>query len=112
MAHPDLAAEQAYLDQAYDSLDRMREALMRTADAGATEVAAEAIEGWATGRLKTLAAASGLADAACSTSATRRSTAPSPTRPRRWTTSCSRNWSARATRACATSWRRSRLTST
>ena len=55
MAHPDLAAEQTYLDQAYDSLDRMREALMRTADAGATEVATEAIEGWATGRLKTFA---------------------------------------------------------
>src|ERR671937_792061 len=55
MAHPDLAAEQTYLDQAYDSLDRMREALMRTADAGATEVAAEAIEGWATSRLKTFA---------------------------------------------------------
>src|SRR5919204_451103 len=55
MAHPDLAAEQAYLDQAYDSLDRMSEALMRAADAGATEVAAEAIEGWATGRLKAFA---------------------------------------------------------
>src|SRR2546422_8511472 len=55
MAHPDLPAEQAYLDQAYDCLDRMREALLRTSDAGATEVAAEAIESWATGRLRTFA---------------------------------------------------------
>ena len=57
MAHPDLPAEQAYLDRAYDSLDRMREALLRVADAGATDVAAEAIEGWATGRLRTFAEA-------------------------------------------------------
>ena len=53
MAHPDLPIEQAYLDQAYDCLDRMREALLRTADAGATEVAQQAIEAWATGRLRT-----------------------------------------------------------
>src|SRR4249920_1584018 len=53
MAHPDLPAEQAYVDQAYDCLDRMREALLRTSDAGATEVAAEAIETWATTRLRT-----------------------------------------------------------
>jgi DNA helicase IV len=55
VAHPDLPAEQAYVDRAYDCLDRMREALVRTADAGATEVAAEAIEDWATGRLSTFA---------------------------------------------------------
>ncbi len=55
MAHPDLPAEQAYLDEAYDCLDRMREALMRAADAGATDVAAEAIESWATRRLRTVA---------------------------------------------------------
>ena len=53
MSHPDLPAEQAYLDEAYDCLDRMREALLRAAGAGATEVAAEAIETWATGRLRT-----------------------------------------------------------
>ena len=53
MTHPDLPAEQRYLDNAYDSLDRMREALLRAADAGATEVAQEAIETWATGRLRT-----------------------------------------------------------
>ncbi len=53
MAHPDLPAEQAYLDAAYDCLDRMRETLLRTAYAGATEEAQQAIEDWATGRLRT-----------------------------------------------------------
>ena len=52
MAHPDLPVEQAYIDEAYASLDRMREALIRTADAAATEISAEAIEKWATGRLR------------------------------------------------------------
>jgi DNA helicase IV len=55
MAHPDLAAEQAYVDGAYAVLDRMREQLIRAADAGATEVAAEAIESWANERLRTYA---------------------------------------------------------
>jgi DNA helicase IV len=53
VAHPDLPAEQAYLDTAYDCLDRMRETLLRTANAGATEEAQQAIEDWATGRLRT-----------------------------------------------------------
>ena len=53
MTHPDLPAEQRYLDTAYECLDRMREALLRAAGAGATEVAQEAIETWATGRLRT-----------------------------------------------------------
>jgi DNA helicase IV len=53
MTHPDLPAEQAYVDEAYDCLDRMREALLRAAGAGATEVAQQAIEDWATGRLRT-----------------------------------------------------------
>ena len=53
MAHPDLGAEQAYLDHAYECLDRMREVLVRSAGAGATDVAAEAIEAWATRRLRT-----------------------------------------------------------
>ena len=52
MTHPDLGAEQAYLDHAYDCLDRMREVLIRSAGAGATDVAAEAIEAWATRRLR------------------------------------------------------------
>ena len=53
MTHPDLPAEQAYVDEAYDCLDRMREALLRAAEGGATEVAQQAIEDWATGRLRT-----------------------------------------------------------
>jgi hypothetical protein len=53
LAHPDLPAEQAYVDHAYECLDRMREVLTRAADAGATEVAAEAIEAWAARRLAT-----------------------------------------------------------
>jgi DNA helicase IV len=53
VTHPDLPAEQRYLDTAYDCLDRMREALLRAAGAGATEVAQQAIEDWATGRLRT-----------------------------------------------------------
>src|ERR1041385_3798975 len=53
MAHPDLPVEQAYLDRAYASLDRMRELLLRTAEAGATDISQQAIENWATGRLRT-----------------------------------------------------------
>jgi DNA helicase IV len=53
VSHPDLPAEQRYLDSAYECLDRMREALLRSAEAGATEVAQQAIEDWATGRLRT-----------------------------------------------------------
>src|SRR2546421_746701 len=53
MAHPDLSAEQAYLEEAYECLDRMRETLIRTAGAAATEEAAQAIEDWANGRLRT-----------------------------------------------------------
>jgi DNA helicase IV len=53
VAHPDLPAEQAYLDEAYDCLDRMRELLLRTASAGATAESQQAIENWATERLRT-----------------------------------------------------------
>jgi len=53
VAHPDLPAEQAYLDEAYASLDRMKEALLRAAESGATEISQQAIEDWATGRLRT-----------------------------------------------------------
>jgi DNA helicase IV len=60
MAHPDLPAEQAYVDHAYECLDRMREALSRTIDAGAVseggyEIAGDAIDAWATRRLQTFA---------------------------------------------------------
>ncbi len=53
MAHPDIPAEQAYLDHAYRCLDRMRTTLLRSAGAGATDVAAEAIGAWAVRRLAT-----------------------------------------------------------
>src|ERR1043166_4190141 len=53
MAHPDLPVEQAYLDRAYATLDRMRELLLRTAEAGATDISQQAIENWASGRLRT-----------------------------------------------------------
>jgi len=43
VTHPDLPAEQAYLDAAYDCLDRMRDTLLRTAHAGATEEAQQAM---------------------------------------------------------------------
>ena len=43
MTHPDLPAEQAYVDEAYDCLDRMRRALMRAADGGATEGAQQCL---------------------------------------------------------------------
>src|SRR5262245_23210184 len=55
MAHPELQDEQAYVDRAYACLDRMRETLTRAGEAGATEVAAEAIEKWASRRLVTFA---------------------------------------------------------
>ncbi|HEU5213561.1 MAG TPA: 3'-5' exonuclease [Gaiellaceae bacterium] len=55
MAHPDLPHEQAYVDNAYACLDRMREALERSPAAGAGEVAQEALEAWASRRLVTFA---------------------------------------------------------
>jgi DNA helicase IV len=53
MTHPDLAAEQAYLDRAYEQLDRMREALAQAAGAAVGEVAALALEAWSAKRLQT-----------------------------------------------------------
>jgi DNA helicase IV len=55
VAHPDLAAEQAYVDNAYAALDRTRETLLRSAGAAATEEAAQAIEKWSARRLTALA---------------------------------------------------------
>lgn len=55
MAHPDLTREQAYVDHAYACLERMRGTVARAADAGATDVAAEAIERWTRTRLQTFA---------------------------------------------------------
>jgi DNA helicase IV len=57
VAHPDLAAEQDYVDEAYAALDRTRETLLRSAGAAATAEAAEAIEKWSERRLRSLAEA-------------------------------------------------------
>jgi DNA helicase IV len=51
--HPDLPAEQRYLDHAYACLERMRAAVARGADAVDGEVAAKAMEAWARRRLAT-----------------------------------------------------------
>ena len=56
MAHPDLPAEQAYLDRAYASLARMRLALLRTAEAAGVgsdgaDIAVERVEAWVDRRL-------------------------------------------------------------
>jgi DNA helicase IV len=53
VAHPDLASEQAYLDHAYECLDRMREALKRSGDAVTDEIAGEAMDKWNARRLQT-----------------------------------------------------------
>ena len=53
VTHPDLPAEQAYVDHAYDCLDRMRGLVERAADATDSEVAALALEAWAVRRLRT-----------------------------------------------------------
>ena len=53
MSHPDLPAEQAYVDRAYDCLDRMRAVVERAADATDSEAAALALEAWAVRRLRT-----------------------------------------------------------
>ena len=53
MAHPDVASEQAYLDHAYDCLDRMREALVRAGDSVVDDVAGEALDAWNARRLRT-----------------------------------------------------------
>jgi DNA helicase IV len=46
MTHPDLPAEQAYLDHAYACLDRMRERVGRVLDVATGEIAALALENW------------------------------------------------------------------
>jgi DNA helicase IV len=62
MAHPDLPAEQAYLDHAYESLERMRQALLRTVGAAGmgaegADIAAGRIEAWVDRRLEAYEAA-------------------------------------------------------
>ena len=56
MAHPDIPAEQAHLDRAYESLERMRQALLRTVGAAGVggeglDIAATRIEAWVDRRL-------------------------------------------------------------
>jgi DNA helicase IV len=46
MPHPELAAEQAYVDNAYAQLEKMRETLAGAQDRMATEFAAVAMEAW------------------------------------------------------------------
>ncbi|MGH2971990.1 MAG: hypothetical protein ACRDLE_07690, partial [Gaiellaceae bacterium] len=53
MAHPELAQEQAYVDNAYDCLDKMRATLEGAQDRAATEFAAIAMEAWLKRRQKT-----------------------------------------------------------
>jgi DNA helicase IV len=55
MSHPELAAEQAYVDHAYGCLERMRETLVRAADAADGEVAQLALEAYTARRLQTIA---------------------------------------------------------
>lgn len=56
MAHPDIPAEQAYLDHAYECLERMRQGLLRTVGAAGVggegaDIAAGRIEAWVDRRL-------------------------------------------------------------
>jgi DNA helicase IV len=53
MAHPELAQEQAYVDHAYECMERMRATLEGAQDRMATEFAAQAIEAWLKRRQKT-----------------------------------------------------------
>ena len=53
MAHPELEAEQAYVDRAYDQLDAMRSTVARTQEAMATEWAALNMEAWVKRRMRT-----------------------------------------------------------
>ena len=56
MAHPDIPAEQAHIDRAYECLERMRQALLRTVEAAGVggegaDIAAARIETWVDRRL-------------------------------------------------------------
>jgi AAA domain/UvrD-like helicase C-terminal domain len=53
VSHPDLQTEQAYVDLAYDHLERMRLAVTRAGDAVDGEVAQAAMDAWAARRLRT-----------------------------------------------------------
>ncbi len=53
MSHPELEAEQAYVDRAYEHLERMRVAVAGAADSVDGEVAQAAMDAWAARRLRT-----------------------------------------------------------
>jgi DNA helicase IV len=53
MSHPDLPAEQAYVDRAYEHLERMRATVAGAADRVDGEVAQAAMDAWAARRLRT-----------------------------------------------------------
>jgi DNA helicase IV len=53
VTHPELEAEQAYVDRAYEQLDRMRSTVARTQEAMATEWAALNMEAWVKRRMRT-----------------------------------------------------------
>ena len=53
MAHPELRAEQAYVDHAYGCLERMCQTVLRAGDAADGEVAQAALDAWAAKRLAT-----------------------------------------------------------
>jgi DNA helicase IV len=53
MSHPDLVSEQAYLDHAYEQLERMRQAVAGAGDRVEGEVAQAAMDAWAAKRLRT-----------------------------------------------------------
>jgi DNA helicase IV len=53
VSHPELRAEQAYVDRAYACLERMREIVGRAADAADGEVAQAALDAWAAKRFAT-----------------------------------------------------------
>ena len=55
MSHPELQDEQAYVDHAYECLDKMRKTLEGAQNRMATEFAALAIEAWMKRRQKTFA---------------------------------------------------------
>ncbi len=53
MSHPELAAEQAYVDRAYRHLERMRDVVASAGDKVDGEVAQAAMDAWAAKRLRT-----------------------------------------------------------
>ena len=53
MNHPDLVSEQAYVDHAYEQLERMRQAVAGSGDRVEGEVAQAAMDAWAAKRLRT-----------------------------------------------------------